>query len=215
MKNFVFLFFVFCSLIGFAQADKHKVVHISGAVVEGDSLKALPFAHLTIKGNNIGTVTDAYGFFSLIAHTGDTIEFSSIGFHKNQFIVPTQIQENSYSLIHVMLKDTILLKEFSLFPWPTIEEFSTAFINLELSKDDQQRAEENLNKHKLMAAAGSVPLEGSTTYKYELQNRYTRMYLADGFPSLRLLDPIAWSKFINAWKNGDFKKKDNIKYLPK
>jgi len=121
---------------------------------------------------------------------------------------------NSYSIIHVMLKDTVMLKEISIFPWPTREQFKYAFMNEDIPDDGDARAKKNLGRDVLMAAAGSVPLEGSTTYKYELQNRYTKLYQGDGYPPNRLLDPIAWSKFIKAWQDGDFKKKGNINYLP-
>lgn len=214
MKKILFILVILFSLNGFAQTDK-KVVQISGVIVAGDSLKAMPLVHITVKGANIGTVSDFYGYFSLVAFASDTIEFSSIGYHKNQFILPDNINENSYSIIHIMLEDTVILKEFTIYPWPTIEEFKTAFINLELTEKDKQIAEQNLSKQKLMVAANNVPLEGSTTYKYELQNRYTKMYIGEGFPSIRIFDPIAWSQFIKAWKNGDFKKKENINYLPK
>lgn len=208
MKKLLFSIFILSSLFGYNQKDStNNVTHIHGAIVEGDSLKALPLVHVNIKGKNVGTISDVYGYFSIVANASDTLEFSCIGYHKNQFILPTNLHEDSYSIIHAMVKDTILLKEFTLFPWPTIHEFSTAFINLKLSKEDQERAEKNLSKQNLTSAAENVPLEGSTTYKYELQNRYTRLYLADGFPSLKLLDPLAWNQFIKAWKNGDFKTK--------
>jgi len=206
-----------CLTLGvYSQKDNNnKIIQITGAIVEGESLKPMPFVHITLKNSKIGTISDSYGFFSLVAHESDTIEFSSIGYHRNQFILPDSLAANSYSIIHAMLKDTILLKEFTIFPWPTREDFNYAFMNVDIPDDDIKRAEKNLSKENLMSAAGNVPLEGSTTYKYELQNRYTQLYLAGGFPSLKLLDPIAWSKFIKAWQNGDFKKKGNIKYLPK
>jgi len=213
MKKILLILLVSISFNSFAQNEK-KVIQITGAIVEGDSLQALPFVHVTGKNSTIGTISDYYGFFSLVAHEGDTIEFSSIGYHLNQFILPDSMKGNSYSIIHVMLKDTVMLKEISIFPWPTREQFKYAFMNEDIPDDGDARAKKNLGRDVLMAAAGSVPLEGSTTYKYELQNRYTKLYQGDGYPPNRLLDPIAWSKFIKAWQDGDFKKKGNINYLP-
>ena len=199
----------------FAQTNtEKKVVQITGAIVEGDSLQAMPFVHVTVKNSHIGTISDYYGFFSLVAQEGDTIQFSSIGYHRNLFILPDSMEDNSYSIIHVMIKDTILLKEFSVYPWPTREQFKFAFMNEEIPDNGEVRAKANLTREALMAAAGGVPMEGSTTYKYELQNRYTKLYQGYGPEPNRLLDPIAWSKFIKAWKNGDFSKKGNINYLP-
>ena len=79
------------------------------SIVEGDSLQTMPFVHITVKNARIGTISDYYGFFSLVANEGDTIEFSSVGYHRNQLILPDSMAKSSYSLIHVMMKDTVLL----------------------------------------------------------------------------------------------------------
>jgi hypothetical protein len=199
-----------------AQNSKEKeVVQFTGAIVESDSLHPMPFVHITIKSSRMGTISDYYGFFSFVAHSGDTIVFSSVGYHRNEFIIPDTLAQNSYSIIHVMVKDTLILKEFSVFPWPTREQFKHAFMTVDLPDDDLERAKRNLSRESMMAVAGNIPIDGSTTYKYELQNRYTQLYEAGGYPSLKLLDPIAWSKFISAWQDGDFKKQENINYTPK
>lgn len=215
MKNSLIILLLILTSSCFAQKNNEKkVIQITGAIVEVDSLKPMPFVHVMVKNGRTGTISDYYGFFSLLAHEGDTINFSSVGYHRNQFIIPDSLTDNSYSIIHVMLKDTILLKEFTIFPWPTRQQFKYAFMNEEIPDNGEERARKNLSRKNLMAAAGGVSLEGSTTYKYELQNRYTKLYQGEGFPPYRILDPIAWSKFIKAWKDGDFKKKENINYLP-
>jgi len=215
MGKYILIFLVIISCAIFAQNNREqKVIQFTGAVVDADSLQPMPFVHITVKKKRIGTISDYYGFFSIIAHESDTVEFSSMGYHRSFFVVPDSLVGSSYSAIHIMQKDTIVLNEFTVFPWPTREQFKYAFMHEDIPNTGEERAKNNLSKEKLMAAAGSVPLEGSTTYKYELQDRYTRLYIAGGYPSNKLLDPIAWSKFIKAWKNGDFKKKDNINYLP-
>jgi CarboxypepD_reg-like domain len=215
-KLFLILLIGFTPLLKAQNQNDKKVIQLTGVIVEADSLKPMPFVHLTVKNMRIGTISDYYGFFSLVAHEGDTIEFSSVGYHRNQFILPDSMNGNSSSIIHLMIQDTILLKEFTVFPWPTREQFKYAFMHEDIPDNGLARAKKNLSKEALMAAAGGVPMQGSTTYKYELQNRYTQLYIGDGFPQYKILDPIAWSKFIKAWKNGDFKKKknNNIYYLP-
>lgn len=197
-----------------ADVDEKKVVQFTGVVVEGDSLQPIPFTHVIVKNSNIGTITDYYGFFSFVAHEGDTISFSSIGYQKNEFIIPDTLKQSRYSIIHMMTKDTVLLNEVVIYPWPTLEQFKQAFLSLKVPDDDLQRARRNLSRERMMILAENVPIDGSTTYKYELQNRYTRLYQAGGYPSISLLNPLAWAQFIKAWKNGDFKKKGNINYTP-
>ena len=206
MKKILTILLMSFTCFVYAQTDKN-IIHLTGSIVDGDSLKTIPFVHITTKDAHIGTVSDYYGYFSLIVHEGDTIEFSCIGYHNNQFILPDSMNEKSYSMIHIMLNKTILLEEFIVFPWPTFDQFKYAFINKNIPDKGNAAAKASISKEKLQAKKSSVPLEGSTTYKYELQNRYTQLYQGEGFPQYKILDPIAWSQFIKAWKNGDFKKK--------
>lgn len=213
MKKILLLLLIVNCLNSYAQ-NEAKIVQLTGAIVEGDSLKQLPFVHLTVKNKTVGTISNFEGFFSLVAQVGDTILFSSIGYHPNQFVLPDSLDKTSYSIIHIMLKDTLLLNEFTVFPWPTREQFKYAFMHEDIPDNGNARARKNLSKAILMIAANNVSMQGSTNYKYELQNRYSKLYRGDGYPPNRLLDPIAWSKFIKAWKNGDFKDKGNTNYLP-
>jgi len=215
MKPALLILFLVTTFFLKAQDNPNEnVIQFTGVVVEGDSLQSMPFTHIIIKNSRRGTVSDYYGFFSLVAHTNDTVVFSSVGYHRNEFVIPDTLTENSYSLIHMMVRDTLLLKELTVYPWPTREQFKQAFMTVEIPDNGLERAKKNLSRESMMAVAGRIPIDGSTTYKYALQNRYTQLYQAGGYPSLKLLDPIAWSKFIKAWKDGDFKDKGNIKYTP-
>lgn len=214
MRKGIFIFLLLLVGVLNAQTEQDDVVQFTGAIVESDSLMPMPFVHITVKNSRLGTVSDYYGYFSFVAHKGDTVSFSSVGYHKNDFIIPDSLPQNSYSIIHVMIKDTLLLKEFTIYPWPTREQFKHAFMTVEIPHDDLDRAKKNLSRDALMAISGNIPIDGTTTYKFQLQNRYTQLYQAGGYPSLRLLDPIAWSKFIKAWQDGDFKEKRNVNYTP-
>ena len=45
--------------------------------------------------------------------------------------------------------------------------------------------------------------DAAASYKYA----QSQIYYAGQQPTNNLLNPIAWAKFIKAWKNGDFNKK--------
>ncbi len=53
-----------------------------------------------------------------------------------------------------------------------------------------------------------MAMDASLNYKYSSQQYQSKLYYAGQYPPNNLLNPIAWAKFIKAWKNGDFKKKD-------
>ena len=196
-------------VLGSAQTNlPRELVQFSGVVVEGDSLKPVPFTAIVIRNTNRGTISDYYGYFSFVAQQGDTIDFSSIGYKKATFVIPDTLTTTKYSLIQVLRSDTVFLKETVIYPWPTREQFREAFLQLELPEDDLDRARRNLEHAAMKDRINGVVMDGSLSYKFQMQQQQSRLYYAGQLPPNNLLNPVAWAKFIQAWKNGDFKKKE-------
>lgn len=206
---------IFVCLIGItcfeasAQMDTaRKLIQFSGVVVNGDSLVPVAFTNIIIRNTQRGTMSDYYGFFSFVAQEKDTIEFSSVGYKRSGFIIPDTLTTNRYSLIQMMTRDTILLKETVIYPWPTKEQFKEAFLNLQIPADDYERAMKNLERAEMKERMEAMPMDGSGNYKWQMQQYQSRLYYAGQYPSITLLNPIAWAQFIQAWRNGEFKKKE-------
>jgi hypothetical protein len=188
--------------------QKNNLIQFSGMVLEADSLFPIPFAHVIIQNSNRGTVSDYYGFFSFVAQKNDTIEFSSVGYKKAYFVIPDTISSNRYSLIQVLKNDTIQLREVLIYPWPSKEEFRNAFMNLNVADDDVIRASKNLELAQMKQQLSAMPIDGSSSYKYQMQQIQSKLYYAGQAPPINLMNPIAWSNFIKAWKAGELKIKN-------
>lgn len=198
----------------FAQPDtgkKRDLIQFSGVVVSNDSLQPIPYSNVLVHSTRRGTLTDSYGFFSFVAMKGDTIDFRYIGYKPTRFIIPDSLKDNRYSLIQVLNRDTILLKEAIVYPWPSKDEFKRAFVELKLPDDDLKRAQRNLELAEVKAVQNQVPYDGSINYKYQLQQQQSKLYSAGQYPVNNIFNPIAWAAFIKAWKDGAFKKKEDIK----
>ena len=191
-----------------AQTPKRKVIQFSGVIVSGDSLQPVPYTNIMTKGTFRGTVSDYYGFFSFVAMKGDTIDFQYVGFKTSSYLIPDSLDEQHYSIIQVLVRDTINLKEAIVYPWPTKEEFKRAFIALKLSDDDLKRAQRNFELASLKEVQAQVLYDGGLNYQMSLQQRQTQLYSQGQFPSITLLNPLAWAAFIQAWKDGAYKKKE-------
>ncbi len=190
------------------QDGKHDLVQFSGIVVEGDSLSPIPYTSIIVKNSSRGTVSDYFGYFSFVAQESDTIEFSAIGFNSALFIIPDTLTNNKYSLIQVLRMDTINLALVGVYPWPTKEQFKKAFLKLSLPEDDMVRADRNMARADQKEQMTGMAMDASLNYKYSMQQYQSKLYYAGQLPPNNLLNPIAWAKFIKAWKNGDFKKKN-------
>jgi hypothetical protein len=190
---------------------KSHLVQFSGVVVEGDSLRPVPYASVIVKNANRGTISDYFGYFSFVAQLRDTIEFSAIGYNSARYIIPDTLTTNNYSLIQVLRTDTVYLKETVVYPWPTKEQFKSAFLALQLPEDDLARAEKNMVRADMKERMNGMAMDASLNYLNTMQQYQSKLYYAGQLPPNNLLNPIAWAKFIKAWQNGDFKNKNNKK----
>ncbi len=212
-KNFmrnriVILFLLIMSTQGFSQNNKsseEKFIQISGVVVDADSLKPVPFVSIIIKGSKRGTITDYYGFFTLVASPGDELQFFSLNHKNGVYKLDDTLKLNHYYIIHSLVKDTVVLPSVAVYPWPSKEEFKKAFLNLDLSETDYDRAAKNLDRKELSYNERNLKMDAQANYQYALQQQLTKMYSLGQYPTINLLNPIAWAQFIEAWRKGKFK----------
>lgn len=191
-----------------AQTSKNdSLIQFSGVLLTRDSLEAVPFATVMIKGSNHGTISDYFGYFSFVAKKGDTIQFTYVGFKDAFFTIPDSLDRKNYSLIQMMDVDTVILQEAVIYPWPTKEQFRQAFLDLRLPEDDKQIAMRNLERAEMKERMENMQADGSEAYKISNRTYGNQLYYAGQLPPNNLLNPIAWVKFIKAWKNGEFKRK--------
>ncbi len=208
-KLFGLLFF---TLSFFAQAQEGgKAVQISGLVITNDSIaRAIPFAHVYVGQGTRGTMTDADGFFSFAAKEGDTIRFSCIGFGKEILVVPDTLSEKAYLARIVMKRDTTLLEEVTLYPWPTRDRFKEEFLATNIPTTKNDIAMRNLAIQSLKdraAAMGYSPAEVQDL-AIQLQNQSIYNYgryqgYGNGGTAIlgALTNPFAWQEFFQSLKN--------------
>ena len=188
-----------------------QLIQISGVVLDQDSGSRIPYVSILVKGTKKYYMSDQRGFFSLVAYPNDEIEFHSIS-HKNRtYKINDTLNQKYYSIIQLLAKDTILLQEIEIYPWPSKEEFKRAFLALNLNSTDIDRAESNLLRDELSYLERNQTSSSSENYKYVMQAYYTKIYSVGQQPMNNLLNPIKWAQFIDAWRKGKFKSKTSQK----
>jgi len=200
---------LFClgSVVAQSKGSLPDLVQFSGVVVT-DSLSPVPFTNILVKHTYRGTMSDVYGYFSFVAQEGDTILFSAVGFQRSQYVIPDSLREQKYSMIHVLNRDTVQLRELAVYPWPSRDQFREAFLNLRLPDDDLQLAMRNLSPAEMMQRMENLPPDAYQSFQYAMAADNTKLYYSGGTPVINLFNPIAWAQFIQAWQNGAYKKKD-------
>jgi hypothetical protein len=197
--------FLYCQDKFISKRDSSKLIQLSGVVLSETSLDQLPYStiiDLTIKK---GTLTDSYGFFTLVTYPGDTLAFSSFGYKSGTYVVPDSLIDNRYSIIHVLKEDTNFLPQVTIYPWPSKENFAKAFVEMEPYSDAFQKAKQQLSGESLAFAAAKLQSDASLSYGTTQSQMYTQLYAHGQQPVNNLFNPYAWSKFITEWKNGNLK----------
>lgn len=190
-----------------AQFEKLKdsVVQLYGVVMTADSLRAIPSVTVMIKGQNRGTITNEQGVFSIVVMKGDIVEFTSIGYKPKLANIPRNLEGNQFSLLQLMVTDTVYLPATIIKPRPTKEQFERDFVNVDIPDDDLEIARKNTDESKRRVLARTLPRDGRESSNMFLRNNAQRYYYNGQAPPQNIFNPAAWAEFIQAWKRGDFK----------
>lgn len=196
-------------MLALTQNIEREKVLFSGVIVENDSLKPVSFANIVIMNKNLGTMSTIEGYFSFYAEELDTIRFSALGFAPASYIIPDSVNVERYSIIQVMTRDTLELAETIIYPWPANEkDFKESFIHDNIDDDEVVQAKKNLEISAIQQPKEVIFHEANAAYNFDDDMRKIsyEMYYNGQSPPITILDPIAWYKFIKAWRRGDFKK---------
>jgi hypothetical protein len=205
LKAVIFLTFFF-HLVGIkAQrliVDTSTMMQLSGVIVSDVDLEPIPYVTVYDKSIRRGVIADFYGFFSLVTFPGDTLFFSSPGHNTSTFIVPDTLEENRYSIIHMLTKNLQSLPEITVYPWPSKDQFAQYFLNMKPYDDAMRRAQRELSGESLAFVSARIDTDASLAYGYSQNQRNTKLYTNGQLPVNNLLNPYSWAKLISDWKEG-------------
>jgi len=190
------------------EGFKDSVVQLFGVVMTADSLQALQSVSVVVKGQNRGTITNNQGVFSIVVLKGDKIEFTSVGYKPKTVVVPVNIEGNQYSIIQLMITDTVFLAATIIKARPTREQFERDFINTKIPDDNLEIARKNNSEDQRRVLMATLPRDGKEAANNYLSRQAAKNYYNGQIPPQNIFNPLAWAEFIQAWKRGDYKKKN-------
>ena len=206
---FVCAFTLWMGLAASSQTDSlpAQVVQVSGLVVTGDSLSPLPYCTVFRSRDRRGTMTDARGFFSFPALTGDTLEFSSVGYVSQQAVIPEGGELARVNLVQPMGRDTVTMNDAFVYPWPSRERFRQDFLALGLPNQGLDPAWDSpMDPMDVYDRLSEVGRDGQSTSSNVLAAQAQQAGYAGQAPPVNLLNPVAWAQFLQALKSGDLRR---------
>lgn len=209
VRHFIILFFLIlvASASTIAQGEKH-IIQLSGIIVGEDSLSGAPGVHVYVPKAGRGITTNIRGYFSMPVLENDSVVISAIGYKKQSYIVPEVPKDSDHiTLLVELVADVTYLETVRIVSFPTEALFKEAILALNLPVDGNAVENEHLNADLLAYMASVAPMDAGMNYRNYMNNQI--LFQNDKFQTRPnpLLNPFRWAKFIQAIKNGDFKKK--------
>ncbi len=200
----LFISTTYFSSFSFGQGE-NQMVRFSGIVVEGDSSYGVSGVHIYIPRAGRGSVTNALGYFSMPAMEGDTVMVSAVGYKSSQIVIPKR-GEPLYSVLIDLKENIQMLNEIVVLPYKNSTEFKDMVLAMNTSDPLIEQMKENLDSERLNQMAANMPMNANSNYRYLMQQNLNSRNNKFFAPSIPLLNPFAWSKFIESIRNKDYKK---------
>jgi hypothetical protein len=185
----------------------NTIVQLYGVVMTADSLRGIPAVAITIRDQNRGTLSNDQGVFSIVVNKGDIIDFSTVGFKSKSIPIPKNLEGNRYSVIQLLVTDTVYLPATIIRARPSREQFERDFVNTNVPADNIEIARQNTLTAQSRILIQSTPRDGGEVTNIALRNHARSTYYSGQLRPQAIFSPLAWSEFIQAWKRGDFKSK--------
>jgi hypothetical protein len=190
------------------ETSRDSVVQLYGVVMTADSLVGIPAVSVMVKGQNRGTLTNNQGVFSIVVLKGDQVEFSHVTYKPKTISIPRNLEGNQYSVVQLMVIDTVYLPATIIRPRPTPQQFARDFANAKVDDDNIEIARKNTDVAKRRILMQTVPADGGEATRVQFNKVANRAVYSGQTPPMNIFNPAAWADFIQAWKRGDYKKKN-------
>jgi hypothetical protein len=205
---FIAAFFLPLSAKAQFETARDSVVQLYGVIMTADSLVGIPAVSIMVKGQNRGTITNSQGVFSIVVLKGDQVEFTHVSYKPKTVTIPRTLEGSQYSIVQLMVADTVYLPATIIRPRPTAEQFARDFVTTKVPDDDIEVARKNTDATKRRILMRTIPGDGSEATRVQFNKIANRAVYQGQTPPMNIFNPAAWAEFIQAWKRGDFKNKN-------
>lgn len=203
--SFTILLLLFVSSV-FAQqiTEGKKLIQFSGIITDVDSNAVVPYVTVTNLTNKEQRYAANYkGFFSFIAHPGDTILYTAVGYKDLLYYIPGVINDTKYTAMIQMKSEIINLPMVRVYPWATVEEFTRDFMSMKVADDDYAIAAKNLSQESLSGMIQTLSRDGGEIQSTNYRLNHDRALNKNMVQTNPLLNPFAWGKLMQTIFKGD------------
>jgi hypothetical protein len=206
MRFSLLIFILLSAFNGFAQKPEGKLVQFSGVIYNADSNSVVPYVTIT----NTSVRNQAYsanykGYFSFVAHEGDIMTLSAVGYKSQSVTIPAGLSEPKYTVIINLHPSVIQLPMVRVYPWSSVDDFKKEFLTMKFADDDLEIAKKNVSREALMLMAANLGRDGKEMQSYSFQNNHLSLVNKNMNQRMAnpLLNPFAWGALLQQIMQGD------------
>jgi len=190
----------------FAQqtTESKKLIQFTGIITDVDSNTVVPYVtvtNLTNKGQRYAA--NYKGYFSFIAHPGDTILYTAVGYRDLLLPIPTQIDDSKYTAMVKLKSEIVNLPTVRVYPWATVEEFTRDFMAMKIADDDFSIAIRNVSQESISGLIQTLPRDAGEISGINFRLNHDRALNKNMVQTNPLLNPFAWGKLMQSIFKGD------------
>lgn len=205
------ILFLFVSSVFAQQVTKEKpLIQFTGIITDVDSNTVVPYVTVTNLTNKEQRYAANYkGYFSFIAHPGDTILYTAIGYRDLLLPIPSDISDSKYTAMIKMKAEIVNLPTVRVYPWATVEDFTRDFMSMKIADDDYVIAARNLSAESLSGLMQTLPRDGGEIQSINNRLSHDRALNKNMVQTNPLLNPFAWGKLMQSIFKGDKIRSEN------
>ena len=185
--------------------EVEKYIQVSGMITDA-AFRPVSGVAVISKKLKKGALSERSGIYSITSTPGDTIFFRALGYKRYHTIIPINYEERHCEVDIALEIDTIHIKEVNVMPWKNYSEFIKDVTKPRPVDPIIENMNDNIASiYVAIANQGDYKISGATGYRYSMEQNFGAMATRGQYPINNLLNPFAWSKFIQGLKNGLFK----------
>jgi len=136
------------------------------------------------------------------------VEFTHVSYKPKTVIIPLNLEGNQYSVVQLMVQDTVYLPATIIKARPSRQQFERDFVKLKVPDDDIEVARQNNSAARRRVLMQSTPGDAGEATSLQFRNIANKATYQGQIPPQNIFNPAAWAEFIKAWKRGDYKRKN-------
>jgi hypothetical protein len=179
-----------------------KFIQVSGIITDVTRSPVSGVAVISKKLHK-GSISERTGIYSITSTLGDTIYYRALGYKRYYTIIPESYQDRNCKLDIVLEPDTIQIKEITILPWKSYNEFLKDITKEHPVDPKIENMNDNIASIYVAIANQTNPsISPEAGFKYAMEQNFNALATKNQYPFNNLLNPFAWSKFISGLKNG-------------